>query len=312
MTHRTAFIFNSHAGRGFDAGWLATHRAAIEAIASGGPISVVDDGEQIRAAVQAALAQGCEAVVAGGGDGTLNAVASCLVGRPVKFGVLPLGTLNHFAKDLGLPLEPVQALQCIAAGHTLDVDVAEVNGHYFLNNSSIGLYVDLVRDREQQQLRLGRGKWAAFAWALVGALRRYPFMTVQLMVDGKAYVHRTPFVFVGNNVYCTEGLQIGQRASLTGGQLSVYVAERAGRRRLFYLGLRGLAGKLRQERDFRQLAASDLVVRTSHRSLHVATDGETRRLDTPLHYRTNPGALRVFVPAPAPAAASGAEVEAGA
>ena len=298
MTRRTGFIFNSHAGHGLDTGWLDKHRSAVEAIAAGGPITVVDDGEQIRAAVQSALAQGCEAVVAGGGDGTLNAVASCLVGKPVVFGVLPLGTLNHFAKDLGLPLDPQEALQCIAAGHTIQVDVAEVNGHYFLNNSSIGLYVDLVRDREQQQMRLGRGKWAAFAWALVGALRRYPFMTVQLLVDGKAYVHRTPFVFVGNNVYCTEGLQIGQRARLTEGQLSMYVAERAGRWRLFHLGLRGLAGKLRQERDFREFTASDLVVRTSHRSLHVATDGETRRLDTPLHYRIHPGALRVFVPQP--------------
>jgi diacylglycerol kinase family enzyme len=306
MTRRTAFIFNSHAGRGFDAGWLDTHRAHIEAMAAGGPISVVEDGGQIRTAVQAALAQGCEAVVAGGGDGTLNAVASCLVGKPVMFGVLPLGTLNHFAKDLGLPLDPLQALQCIAAGYTQDVDVGEVNGHYFLNNSSIGLYVDLVRDREQQQVRLGRGKWAAFAWAFLGALRRYPFMTVQLMVDGKAYVHRTPFVFVGNNVYCTEGLQIGHRACINEGRLSIYVAERAGRWRLFHLGLRGLAGRLRQERDFREMTASDLEVRTSHRSLHVATDGETRRLDTPLRYRIHPGALRVFVPQPAPPSEAGA------
>lgn len=294
---RTAFIFNNHAGRGFNAEWLETNRAAIEAVAQKGPVTTVNDGDQIREAVKAALAQGCEAVVAGGGDGTLNAVASCLVGKPVVFGVMPLGTLNHFAKDLGVPLEPLEALQCIAGGATVQVDVAEVNGHYFLNNSSIGLYVDVVRDREQQQMRLGRGKWAAFAWALLRALRRYPFMTVRLKVDGRDHTHRTPFLFVGNNVYTTEGLQIGQRAGLSDGLLSIYVVDRASRWRLMVLGLRGLAGKLRQERDFRQMTASDLVVETSRRSLHVATDGETRRLHSPLHYKIHPGALRVFVPA---------------
>ncbi len=117
-------------------------------------------------------------------------------------------------------------------------------------------------------------------------------------------MHRTPFVFVGNNAYCTEGLQIGQRDCITDGKLSIYVAERAGRARLFLLGLRALAGQLRQARDFREFAATDLEVKTSRRSMHVATDGETRRLDTPLHYKTHPGALRVIVPEREPVAGS--------
>lgn len=296
MTRKIAFIFNAQSGGGSGLAWLEANRQAVETVAAGGPISVVENGEQIQAAVEQALTRRCDAVVAGGGDGTLNAVSSMLVGGSTAFGVLPLGTLNHFAKDAGLPMDPSAALRSIATGHTMQLDVGEVNGLFFLNNSSIGLYVDLVRDRERQQTRLGRGKWPAFAWALLGALRRYPFLTVALTMDGHAFSHRTPFVFVGNNAYRTEGLQLGQRDGLRGGTLSVYVAERAGRWRLLALGLRALVGKLRQARDFKDFRAAELRIDTGHRQLRVAIDGELRRLDAPLHYRIRAGALRVIVP----------------
>ena len=296
MTRAIAFIFNAHAGGGSGRVWLETNRQAVEAIAAGGPITIVESGARIQAAVDLALARRCDAVVAGGGDGTLNAVASKLVGLPTAFGVLPLGTLNHFAKDAGLALDPLAALRSIAAGHTKQLDVGEVNGLFFLNNSSIGLYVDVVRDRECQQTRLGRGKWPAFAWAILGALRRYPFLTVALIMDGHALSHRTPFVFVGNNAYRTEGLQIGQRDGLRGGALSVYVVDRAGRWRLLALGLRALVGQLRQARDFKAFRTAELRIDTGHRRLRVAMDGEVRQLDAPLQYRIHPGALRVIVP----------------
>ena len=296
MTQKIAFIFNIHAGGGSGSAWLEINRQAVETIAAGGPITVVESGAQIQAAVDQALARQCDTVVAGGGDGTLNAIASKLVGLPTAFGVLPLGTLNHFAKDAGVPMDLSAALRSIAAGHTKHHDVGEVNGLFFLNNSSIGLYVDMVRDRERQQTRLGRGKWPAFAWAMVGALRRYPFLTLTLTMDGHAVSHRTPFVFVGNNAYRTEGLQIGQRDGLRGGALSVYVADRAGRWRLLALGLRALVGQLRQARDFKAFRAAELRIDTGHHHLRVALDGELRQVDAPLQYRIHPGVLRVIVP----------------
>ncbi len=298
MTRRAAFILNEHAGQAGVRAWLDANRQAIESVAAGGPIVVAEGGEAIHDAAQHALDSGCEVIVAGGGDGTLNAVASKLVHRSVDFGVLPLGTLNHFAKDAGIPLDPLVALQSIAAGHVSAVDVGEVNGTIFLNNSSIGLYVDLVRDRDRQQLRLGRGKWAAFAWALVAAMRRYPFMYVELAVDGKGHAHRTPFVFVGNNAYEVEGLQIGRRSGLQDGVLSAYVTERAGRWRLLELGVRALLGRIRQERDFRAFVGTRLRIGTRHRALPVAIDGEVKLMHAPLQYRILPRALRVIVPAP--------------
>ena len=213
--------------------------------------------------------------------------------------MLPLGTLNHFAKDLGIPLDVAPALASIAAGHTVEVDVGEVGGRYFLNNSSLGLYVDIVRHREKQQQRLGRGKWPAFAWATWGALRRWPVLTVTLTVDGRAQSHRTPFVFVGNNVYCMEGLHVGEREDgVCRGVLGVYLAARAGRLSLLVLGLRALVGRLRQSKDFRAFTATELRIETKRPEVRIATDGEVCRLPTPLRYRIHPRALRVIVPAP--------------
>lgn len=264
-------------------------------------ITLAQSGAEMIATAERALRDGASIVVAGGGDGTINAVASVVVGSGTPFGVLPLGTLNHFAKDLNIPLELDAAIANVAQGVPHQVDVGEVNGRIFLNNSSLGLYPDIVRDREKQQRRLGRGKWLAFSWALVAALRRYPFLSVQLTLNDAVHARRTPFVFIGNNEYMMEGLNIGERERLDGGQLSLYVAQRPGRLGLLKLALHALFGKLSQAKDFDVLTATDLEVATHHRRLRVATDGEVTVMNTPLRYRIRPAALQVIVPAPAPA-----------
>ena len=103
-------------------------------------------------------------VVGGGGDGTIAAVAAALVGTDTPLGVLPMGTLNHFAKDLGIPLELEKAVQTLFTGKVAQVDVGEVNGRIFLNNSSLGFYPRIVQEREREQ-RQGHSKWVAFARA---------------------------------------------------------------------------------------------------------------------------------------------------
>lgn len=254
-------------------------------------------GKQISDASAKALADGADVVVAGGGDGTINAVAAVLAGSGKPFGVLPLGTLNHFAKDLGIPLGLDAAVANIATGVRKNVDVGEVNGHVFLNNSSLGLYPDMVRDREKQQHRLGRTKWLAACWATLGALRRYPFLNLRLTLDdGKEQARRTPFVFIGNNEYTMHGFSAGAREALDRGKLSVYVAQRPGRLGLLRLGWRALCGRLAQEKDFDVLSAQILVIETRHTRIPVATDGEVTVMATPLHYRIRPGALCVIVP----------------
>ncbi|HUP29845.1 MAG TPA: diacylglycerol kinase family protein, partial [Usitatibacter sp.] len=232
----------------------------------------------------------------GGGDGTLSSVASLVVGSETALGVLPLGTLNHFAKDLGMPLDLADAVAVLARGKQSEVDVGEVNGRMFLNNSSLGIYPDIVRDRTRQQRRLGRGKRWALVWATITALRRSAFLHLRITVDGRERIARTPFIFIGNNAYVMEGFEIGKREGLQDGKLSIYFTRRCTRLGLVGLGLRALFGRLTQAHDFEALLAAEVSVETRHSRLPVSADGEVFASNSPFEYRIRPRALKVVVP----------------
>ena len=211
MDRRVSVIINSTAGTGCPPEWIEALRDKFSAFKVQADIEVVERGADLLAVAKRAMKSGASAVVACGGDGTMSAVASCLAGSEVAMGVLPMGTLNHFAKDLNIPLGQDEAVANIATGRVLAVDVGEVNDRIFINNSSLGLYPDIVRERERRQRRLGYGKWRALFEASINAARRYPVLSVQIELEGKAYERRTPFVFVGNNRYTMEGFEIGER-----------------------------------------------------------------------------------------------------
>ncbi len=185
----------------------------------------------------------------------------------------------------------------IVTGTPMQVDLGEVNGRTFLNNSSLGLYPGIVHDREKQRRQLGRSKWHALFWATMTVLRRSPFLSVRLNIDGEEAVRRTPFVFIGNNIYDMEGFDMGKRERLGAGLLSIYSTQRRSRLKLVGLGLRALFGQLRQLKDFEALTARNIRVETRRRRMLVAIDGELTVMDTPLDYSSRPGALRVLVPA---------------
>ena len=296
-------IVNAGAGSGHTAEWAATLAEKFAAHGITASVKLAKNGSEILAAAEAAVASGAKLVVAGGGDGTQNAVASKLVGQNVAMGILPLGTLNHFARDLGIPNNLDAAVQTIGTLNHRQVDVAEVNGNIFVNNSSLGLYPDIVRHREQQQKQLGRSKWTAFSWALLTAIRRYPFLNLSIRVDDQLHQRRTAFIFVGNNAYQMEGFQIGERQRLDGGVLSFYVTNRSGRLALMRLMLRALVGRLHQATDFDAVSATEVLIETRRQRLRVSTDGEVRMMTAPLRYRIRPGALTVIAPA-APVAAA--------
>ena len=253
-------------------------------------------GGEIEALVRAAVAEHPRMLIAAGGDGTISTAAAALAGTDITLGVLPFGTLNHFAKDLGVPLELEASVQSIVEHNVIAVDVAEVNGRVFINNSSLGLYPDIVRDRERQQARLGRGKWRSFLWASLSVLRRFPFITVRIEVESTKRDVVTPVVFIGNNEYQMQGFDIGARESLERGVLSLYIVKKQRRASLIRLAFAALLGRLEQARDFESLTATELVIETYQKRVLVSADGEVRRMSSPLHYRIRPRSLRVIVP----------------
>lgn len=289
---KIAVIVNTSSGGGRTAEVQQHLSEAFTAIGADARISLASNGEELVRLAQTAARSDADRVVAGGGDGTIRSVAAAIIDAHKTLGVLPLGTMNHFAKDLGIPLDLEGAVATTVAGDAASVDVGEVNGRIFLNNSSLGLYPRIIREREKRQ-RLGWGKWPAYVWAALAVLRRYPFLEIRLRVDGKEMTVRTPFVFVGNNEYAMERLTIGGRACLDKGELSVYTTIRTGRLGLIRLALCALTGRLRQERDFLASTAKDLRIGTRHRRVRVALDGEVTIMEPPLQYRVRPGALRV-------------------
>lgn len=292
-------IVNAAAGLGNGPRQIESLQAQFREAGLNARIMAVRSGGELRSVVKAAAREKPRMIVAGGGDGTLGTVAGLLKDTGIALGVLPLGTFNHFARDLRIPVNANQAIETLAAGHAVEVDVGEVNGKVFLNNSSLGIYPDVVRERKRQQTRLGRGKrWALF-WATLTAMRRSAFLHVRLRLDGGEREYRTPFVFIGNNRYVMEGFNIGVRDGLRDGLLSVYVMQRRTRLGLVGLGIRALFARLRQAKDFEAMTAQALSIASRHRFLLVATDGEVSRMETPLHYHVHPLALRVVVPKPA-------------
>ncbi|MHA4870537.1 diacylglycerol/lipid kinase family protein [Duganella sp. PWIR1] len=294
--NKIVVIVNASAGLGYCGGWTTALEEKFRAQGVEADITLAKSGEEMIARAERAVKEGAPVVVAGGGDGTINAVASVLVDTPTRLGVLPLGTLNHFAKDLKIPLDLDQAVANAVHGVPAQVDVGEVNGRIFLNNSSLGIYPDLVRDREQQQRHLGRGKWPAFGWALFTVLRRFPFLSVRLKINDDEHLRRTPFVFIGNNEYL-QGLTLGARERLDSGQLCLYVAQKPTRLGLLRYAVHALFGKLEAARDFDVLSSSSLTIETRHQRLRVATDGEVTMMSPPLCYRSRASSLSVIVPA---------------
>ena len=253
-------------------------------------------GERLPELARQAVEGGADAVLAGGGDGTISGVAGALAGTEVPLGVLPLGTLNHFARDLGRPLGLPDAIGVILAGVVTPIDVGEVNGHVFLNNSSIGVYPRVLRLRERYRQR-GRSKWIAAFWAILAVLRRHSFMGVRVEADGETIVRRTPFVFVGNNAYRMEGLSAGSRDSLTDGRLVIYMMNAGGRRSLLWLAWNVLIGRTRQLTELEERSVLEAQIELRRGGIQLALDGEVIEERGPLAYRVRPGALRVFTPA---------------
>jgi diacylglycerol kinase family enzyme len=268
---------------------------ALEAAGLAGDLRLLH-GEEIHEAAKQAVAAGVELVVAGGGDGTISCVAGALAGSETTLGVLPLGTLNHFARDLDIPLDLGEAAKLITAGRTRRVDAAEVNGRIFVNNSAIGVYPLMVSDRDAQQERLGRRKRVAAAIAAARTLLRFSSRRLTLTINDRKAQVDTPLLFVGNNKYRLELPGAGTRERLDAGELCIIVLRRKSRWGFVAAAVRSLVGRERPVDIVELNDVQSLRVDSSRPSLTISLDGETARMEPPLRYRIRPKALKVIAP----------------
>ena len=274
-------------------------KAVEEALRAAGVQGEVDavDGRDIERCVRARLGEGAKLLIVGGGDGSVGAAAAAMAGSDSTLAILPLGTLNHFARDLGIPAELDKAAALIAQGHVRTVDVAEVNGRTFVNNSAIGLYPLMVVDRDSQQRRLGRSKRLAMLVASLRTLARFHDQRLTLTTgEGRSSLD-TPLLFVGNNDYRVAMPGAGQRDVLDDGHLCVLVMRKKGVPGFLAATARALVGMIRDDDMVRLDGVERLRVDSRLANLTVAIDGETCRMTPPLDYRIRKGALRVVAPA---------------
>src|SRR6185369_9538311 len=276
----------------------ATVEAAFRAAGVDATVEQVE-GKAMAARARAVLDDGFDAIVAGGGDGTVSCVAGVVAGTQTPLGVLPLGTLNHFAKDLGIPADLEGAVRAIAAANVRALDLGEVNGETFINTSSLGFYPPVVQERDRQRKHLRRGKWLAALSALVKVLPRVHALRLTIKVDGQTLHRTTRLVFAGNNEYRMSLFTQGERKGLDSGLLYLYLVKRPSRLLLLRLALRALFSDAGTTDDFESFSVPSFTIenrRKSHRKVLVFLDGEVKSLAPPLLYRARARDLLVLAP----------------
>jgi len=254
--------------------------------------------DKIQEEVEAAVAARPRAVVIGGGDGTVRTAAALLAGTGVPLGVLPLGTLNHFAKDLGMPSAWREAVAALALAVTREVDVAEVNGHVFVNNCSLGAYAEAVRDREALRRTRGHGKWIAMLRASFAVFRRLRRLRLRITLGDAVRRARTPLVVVANNRYSGQVLDVSMRDHLDEGRLWLYTANVHRHFAVLRLAWQALTRRRIDDADaLTAESAKEITIENeAGRPLPVAADGELIDVTSPLTFRIRSGALRVLAP----------------
>jgi diacylglycerol kinase family enzyme len=286
-------FLNPSSGIRFPAG----ERSALEAEAKEAGLEVcrIERGVDVSKTIREHMLQGRKLFVAAGGDGTISSVVQALVNSDAVLGVVPLGTYNHFARDLGVPLDWREALDVALTGTVRQVDAGRVNDRFFVNNVSIGLYPELVAHREER----GRDypRWKARLHAAYVTLRKYPYVTLALETDYLQEIIRTHVFLVSNNSYDLSRIGVeAPRTTLEEGRLSVYWLPHIPRIALMRFVAHYLAGRVRNAAGFRSFRTTQLKVQSAKNRLRLGIDGEVFVRTPPLVITIVPKSLLVKVP----------------
>ena len=241
------------------------------------------------------LTAGHDVIAVAGGDGTVSAVAGAVARANKTLAVIPTGTMNHFARDAGIPLDLAAAVALLRDGLPRPVDAAFVNDRFFLNNVSLGSYPRMVHERAALERR-GRSRRMAGIIATAKTWWRLRSVTAALTVDGREMVRHSPFIVIGNGSYVLSGFALTRRHHISDQRLSLYVAPRAGRLGALSLPLRALLGTLERYEQFETLIATRISIAVGRSRVLAAVDGEIRELAAPLQFTITPGALQLIGP----------------
>lgn len=236
-------------------------------------------------------------VVAAGGDGTLNAVASKLMGTDIPMGILPLGTFNYVARVLNIPLDLLDAAKTISEGQPRSVHVAQLNQHIYLNNASLGLYPLFIQKREQFNKHFGRFPLHAYTSALDVLIRDRKELKLEVEVDGQRYPVKTPLIFFGNNQLQLAEMKLRIAEAAETGKVAGVVVAKSDKRTLFKILWQLIKGNLDQASDVYSFAADEVIVHSKRNKLTVAVDGEIVTMTPPLKITVRKHALNIMVPA---------------
>jgi len=289
-------ILNSKSGRRGAADLVPKLKSLAEALRVNCEIVTVRNPSQVIEASRKAGRGQCDIVIAGGGDGTINAVASGLVGTGKPLGVLPLGTFNYFAREMGVPTDLESAFRTCFEGETLPVTIGDVNGQVFLINASIGLYPIILAVREQTYARWGRSRLIAHLSVLKALLRLRLNMNLTITSDGKRRHIRTPLLFVARNATQLDEFKVPGVRCVSEDGFSVYALRSIGRLGLIRIVWHALIGKLEPKYDFDMVCTNAMRVESRRMLRAVAFDGERAKMLAPIEFRVRRAALNVRVP----------------
>jgi diacylglycerol kinase family enzyme len=270
-------------------------RAAFQQADIDADVQIVDR-RFLKEALRVAVGSGVEAIVVGGGDGTISTAAGVLAGGDVPLGVLPLGTSNHFARDLGIPLTMDGAIRTIRQGTVRRLGVGEVNGHVFVNNSVLGFYPRVVKVRRAIRKRFSIDKRLARLLAGIVSVPHFSRLHLHLDVEGERFSRVSPLVFIGTNPYQMNAFRFGAPLRAEGGDLFIYLARSSGRMGLLLLFAQGLLRDVSTMNGIDKWVAPAFRIDAVGDSVSVFTDGELFTLTPPLYYRGLPNALPVLAP----------------
>lgn len=257
--------------------------------------------ENIEPALKSAAARpDLDAVIVGGGDGSLNVAASLLSGTGKALGVVPLGTVNLLARDLQIPFDVIHAVDALSNATVETIDLAEVNGVTFHSIAGLGFLAQMARERQRARKEVPFARWLAFALALWRALSRADRMALLIETDTGKITRRCSAVLVTNNIYRESEWT---RRRMSDGLLEVHMVSGWTWWPLARAGLDVMMGRWRQSGRVESILGRELVITTRKTRVPVSVDGEIVTLSPPLHFRVLPNALKVLRPIPANATA---------